>query len=165
MNIVILTGNVTTIWDNMPKNMRITIADNYRDKTTFVPVVCFGNNAEWVRRNIQKGDHVNVQATVGTYKGRDGIERVTVIAQRITFEGYRNPRKQSQSQYNTYNTPNNYNQQRIAMPQTTDPQEFVPLEVPQEFIPLEFEQNAAQPQNDIRQTSIIDDLLADKDNM
>lgn len=81
--------------------MKISIADNYKENTTYIPIMLFNNNAEWTIRNVQVGDHINVQATIGTYKDSAGTERVSIIGQRISFEGYKNPKKQNTRQNQT----------------------------------------------------------------
>lgn len=94
MNIAIITGNVTKVWNDAPGRAKISIADNYKENTTYIPVMLFNQNADWAVRNVQVGDHINVQATIGTYKDSAGTERVSIIGQRISFEGYKNPKKQ-----------------------------------------------------------------------
>lgn len=91
MNIVILTGNVCNIYDNQ-HNVKITIADNYKDRTDYIKVALFKNQAEFARKFIKIGDHVAVQGRVSTYNSNTG-EALGITAHEISFEGYKNPNK------------------------------------------------------------------------
>ena len=99
MNLVIVTGNVCQVYDN-GNNVRISIADNYKDTTTYIPIFLFSGNAEFAKKYIVKGDHVSIEGRIGNYKGNDGKEHLTIIANRINFEGYRNPNKGKTTVYN-----------------------------------------------------------------
>ena len=92
MNLTILTGNIAKIYNN-DTNARMMIADNYKEKATFIPVSLYGPLANHVLRYMEAGDHVSVVGRVSTYKTPNGEERVSIIASRVSFEGYKNPRK------------------------------------------------------------------------
>ena len=110
MNTVILTGNVTSIYDNAT-NIKVTIADNYKENTTFIPVTFFNENTcKFIRKYIKTGDHVSVEnARIGSYKDNNGKECLSVIGTIINFEGYINPKKNSTNvQETTSNETNNF---------------------------------------------------------
>ena len=92
MNTVILSGNVSQKYDN-GTNVRLSIADNYKDKTVFIPVTLYDNNAVFAREHIEKGDHISIEGRLGIYKTQDNREIVSIIAHRVSFEGYKNPHK------------------------------------------------------------------------
>lgn len=96
MNIVTLTGNVTSIYDNAT-NIKVTVADNYKDKTTFIPVTFFNENTcNFIRKYVRVGDHIGIEnARLGSYKDNQNKECLSVIGATINFEGYRNPNKNS----------------------------------------------------------------------
>lgn len=91
MNIVILSGNVCSVYDNS-HNVKITIADNYKERTDYIQVALFNNQAEFARKYIKVGDHISVRGRISTYKGNKG-ETMGVNATEINFEGYKNPSK------------------------------------------------------------------------
>lgn len=92
MNLVILSGNVCTMFDNQ-HNMRLTIADNYKDNTDYITVTLFSNQAEFARKYITKGDHVSIEGRITTYKDNSGKDVMGITAKNISFEGYKNPKK------------------------------------------------------------------------
>lgn len=110
MNICILSGNITKIYDNSPSHIKIYIADNYRDKVTFIPVLLFNNNMMWAKNYLSIGDHISVTGVVGNYRDNNNVERVSIIAHQVRFEGYKNPRKAQYAQPRPYqsNEPTNY---------------------------------------------------------
>ena len=77
MNTVILTGNVCSMFDNNT-NIRLTIADNYKDNTDYITVTLFNNQMEFARKYMKVGDHIAIQGRISTYKNN---------------MGYRNPNK------------------------------------------------------------------------
>lgn len=87
MNIVILSGKVANKFDN-GGNVRFTIADNYKDHTTFITVTAFSNTADFVRRYINIGDSISIEGRVGNYTDNGGQERISIIANKVNFEGY-----------------------------------------------------------------------------
>ena len=102
MNKVIITGNVTAKYDN-GTNVRITIADNYKDGTNFIPVTLFDQNAKFVKKFVNIGDHIYVDGAISSSetKGEDGKKRNKVFIQvwRVGFEGFRNPNKDKNPSY------------------------------------------------------------------
>ena len=92
MNTVILSGNVSQKFDN-GNNVRLSIADSYKDKTAFIPITLYDNNADFARNHIEKGDHISIEGRIGIYKTQDNREVVSIIAHRVNFEGYKNPHK------------------------------------------------------------------------
>ena len=94
MNILILTGNVCSIYDNTT-NMRITIADNFKDKTDYIKVTLFENQMNFAKKYVKIGDHVAIQGRITTYKDNSGKETMGIVASNISFEGYRNPKKEN----------------------------------------------------------------------
>lgn len=92
MNSVILSGNVANIYINN-NNVKMVLADRYKDKTSFIPITCFGNTAEFVQRYFKIGDHVAIQGRLGMYKDSCNRETIDVIADRVSFEGYRKPQQ------------------------------------------------------------------------
>ena len=92
MNTVILSGNVSQKFDN-GTNVRLSIADSYKDKTVFIPVTLYDNNADFARKHIEKGDHISIEGRLGIYRTQDNKEIVSVIVHRVRFEGYKNPHK------------------------------------------------------------------------
>lgn len=95
MNIVILSGNVCSMYDNT-NNVKITIADNFKDRTDYIKVALFKNQADFARKYIKIGDHISVQGRISTYNSNTG-EAMGVIANEINFEGYKNPNKKDTS--------------------------------------------------------------------
>lgn len=97
MNLVILSGNVSQIWVNdgdNTHNVKVCIADNYRtkdgsDKAIYIPIMCYDRNADWATKHLKKGDHISVQGILTTYRNNNGAEVLSVIARRISFEGYK----------------------------------------------------------------------------
>lgn len=92
MNLAILSGNVCTMFDNQ-HNVRLTIADNYKDNTDYITVTLFSNQAEFARKYITKGDHVSIEGRITTYKDNTGRDVIGITAKNISFEGYKNPKK------------------------------------------------------------------------
>ena len=92
MNTVILTGNVCSMFDNNT-NIRLTIADNYKDNTDYITVTLFNNQMEFARKYMKVGDHIAIQGRISTYKNNMGKEIMGITANNICFEGYRNPNK------------------------------------------------------------------------
>ena len=92
MNTVILTGNVCSMFDNNT-NIRLTIADNYKDNTDYITVTLFNNQMEFARKYMKVGDHIAIQGRISTYKNNMGKEIMGITANNINFEGYRNPNK------------------------------------------------------------------------
>lgn len=88
MNLTIITGNVTQIYENSASHIKIIVADNYKEKTTYIPIMCFEKQATWAIRNLRAGDHIMVKAHVGTYTGNDGTTKISIIAETISYEGY-----------------------------------------------------------------------------
>lgn len=93
MNNVILSGNVANIYINN-NNVKIVLADRYKDKTSFIPVTCFGTTAQFVQNYFKIGDHVAVNGRLGSYKDSCNRETIDVIADRVSFEGYSKPQKE-----------------------------------------------------------------------
>lgn len=102
MNKVIITGNVTAKYDN-GTNVRITIADNYKDGTNFIPVTLFDQNADFVKKFVNIGDHIYIDGALSSTEtqGEDGKKRNKVFIQcwRVGFEGFRNPNKDKNPSY------------------------------------------------------------------
>lgn len=96
MNTVILTGNVCSMFDNNT-NIRLTIADNYKDNTDYITVTLFNNQMEFARKYMKVGDHIAIQGRISTYKNNMGKEIMGITANNISFEGYRNPNKNANS--------------------------------------------------------------------
>ena len=94
MNILILTGNVCSIYDNTT-NMRITIADNFKDKTDYIKVTLFENQMNFAKKYVKIGDHIAIQGRNTTYKDNSGRETMGIVASNISFEGYKNPKKEN----------------------------------------------------------------------
>lgn len=92
MNTVILTGNVCSMFDNNT-NIRLTIADNYKENTDYITVTLFNNQMEFARKYMKVGDHIAIQGRISTYKNNMGKETMGITANNISFEGYRNPNK------------------------------------------------------------------------
>lgn len=92
MNLAILSGNVCTMFDNQ-HNVRLTIADNYKDNTDYITVTLFSNQADFARKYITKGDHVSIEGRITTYKDNTGKDIMGITAKNISFEGYKNPKK------------------------------------------------------------------------
>lgn len=93
MNFVILTGNVSQMWVNNDRNVKVCIADNYAtkegNKTIYIPIMCYDKNAEWAAKHVKVGDHISVQGIISSYKNNSGNECLSIIARRIGFEGYK----------------------------------------------------------------------------
>lgn len=88
MNVVILTGNIASIYDNTD-NVKITIADNYKDRTDFIAVTVFGTSANFARQYLKIGDHISIQGRVTTYKDNIGRTIMSIVANTVSFEGYK----------------------------------------------------------------------------
>lgn len=104
MNTVILTGNVCSMFDNNT-NIRLTIADNYKDNTDYITVTLFNNQMEFARKYMKVGDHIAIQGRISTYKNNMGKEIMGITANNISFEGYKNPSKKAVEE-NTYSNVN-----------------------------------------------------------
>ena len=105
MNTVILTGNVCSMFDNNT-NIRLTIADNYKDNTDYITVTLFNNQMEFARKYMKVGDHIAIQGRISTYKNNMGKEIMGITANNISFEGYKNPSKKAVEE-NTFSSVNN----------------------------------------------------------
>lgn len=93
MNEVIVTGNITSIFEN-EGNTKVTVADNYKDTTTFIPCTFFSENTrQFIKKYMIKGDHVAIKGRIGNYKDNSGKETLSIVAHEINFEGYKNPTK------------------------------------------------------------------------
>lgn len=103
MNKFILTGNVSALYDN-GTNVRITVADNYKDGTNFIPVTLFDKKAVFARNNIKIGDHIYIDGSIG-YKEvvnpetQEKTSKIFVQCWQIGFEGYKNPNASKAPQY------------------------------------------------------------------
>ena len=80
------------MFDNQ-HNVRLTIADNYKDNTDYITVTLFGSQAEFARKYITKGDHVSIEGRITTYNDNTGNDIMGITAKNISFEGYKNPKK------------------------------------------------------------------------
>lgn len=102
MNKVLITGNVTSKYDN-GTNVRITIADNYKDGTNYIPVTLFDQKADFAKKFINIGDHVYIEGAVGCKQRQNnaGKQENSLFIQcwSIGFEGYRNPNKDKNPSY------------------------------------------------------------------
>lgn len=93
MNEVIVTGNITSIFENAG-NTKVTVADNYKDTTTFIPCTFFSENTrQFINKYMVAGDHVAIKGRIGNYKDNFGKETLSIVAHEINFEGYKNPAK------------------------------------------------------------------------
>ena len=93
MNEVIVTGNITSIFENAG-NTKVTVADNYKETTTFIPCTFFSENTrQFIKKYMVTGDHVAIRGRIGNYKDNAGKETLSVVAHEINFEGYKNPSK------------------------------------------------------------------------
>lgn len=93
MNILILSGNIAKIYKNSEKNVKVVIADQYKDHTEFLPVMCFDDKAQWAAAHLEIGDHVTVRGCVGSYDTGTGDRKLSLIAHQVNFEGYPSPRR------------------------------------------------------------------------
>ena len=93
MNILILSGNIAKIYKNSEKNVKVIIADQYKDHTEFLPVMCFDDKAQWAADHLEIGDHVTVRGCVGSYDTGTGDRKLSLIAHQVNFEGYPSPRR------------------------------------------------------------------------
>lgn len=102
MNKILITGNVTSKYDN-GTNVRITIADNYKDGTNYIPVTLFDQKADFAKKFINIGDHVYIEGALGCRQRQDnnGKQENSLFVQcwSIGFEGYRNPNKDRNPSY------------------------------------------------------------------
>lgn len=107
MNKVILTGNVTAKYDN-ETNVRITIADNFKTGTSFIPITLFDQKADFVRKFVNIGDHIYVEGALSSTESQDegGKKKNKLFVQcwSIGFEGFRNPNKDKNPSYSAENT-------------------------------------------------------------
>ena len=95
------------------------LADNFKERSDYIPISLFGKMAEHVLKYMQVGDHISIEGRVSTYRDNLNNERVTIIANRVNFEGYKNPKK-SAINNNTSNEPINH--------QIQEENGFIPLE-------------------------------------
>lgn len=93
MNVLILSGNIAKIYKNSEKNVKVVIADQYKDHTEFLPVMCFDDKARWAADHLEIGDHVTVHGCVGSYDTGTGDRKLSLVAHKISFEGYPSPRR------------------------------------------------------------------------
>jgi single-strand DNA-binding protein len=58
--------------------MRFTVATNYKDKTDWHNVVCFGKTAE-IQCNLKKGDYVCLDGSISyrPYTDKDGNKKIS----------------------------------------------------------------------------------------
>lgn len=99
MNIVIISGKFANIFDNIT-NVRFTIAEKYKDKTQFITITAFGNNAEFIKKYVKKGDHISVEGRIDVYTNNFGKETLSLVANTINFEGYQKP-KETKTEHQT----------------------------------------------------------------
>ena len=92
MNTVILSGNISQKFDN-GNNVKISIADTYKDKTVFIPITLYEHNAEFARKYLEPGDHISIEGRISMYENAEGKKGISIIAHRVNFEGYKNPHK------------------------------------------------------------------------
>jgi single-stranded DNA-binding protein len=107
MNKFILTGNVASLYDN-GNNVRLTIADNFKDGTAFIPVTLFDQKAVFARNNLKIGDHIWLDGALSEIEVTDpetGERRKKLAVQvwALGFEGYKNPHGNSAPQYGAAN--------------------------------------------------------------
>lgn len=96
MNLFIVTGNIAKMYQNSPENVKLVIADQYKDRTEFISVMLFGERAAWATKWIQVGDHVLAQGSIGSYDSGSGSRKMSLVAHKICFEGYPSPRRRSE---------------------------------------------------------------------
>lgn len=96
MNLVILSGKVANKYDN-GGNVRLTIAEKYKQNTQFISVTTFGNTANFVRTYVNIGDAISIEGRMDTFKGNDGKERLSIVANTVNFEGYQRPKERVQN--------------------------------------------------------------------
>lgn len=95
MNKVIVTGNISSIYENAG-NTKVTIADNYKERTTFIPCTVFTESTrKFIKTYMSTGDHIAIEGRIGSYRDNSGKETISVIAESVNFEGYKNPSKQA----------------------------------------------------------------------
>lgn len=98
MNVVVLSGNVTQVYDNRSYT-KFIIADNRADGyTNYIPVCVFDQQKDFVDKYVKIGDHVSVYGYVSVYRDGD-TQRISINASRVNFEGYRNPKKPAGQQF------------------------------------------------------------------
>ncbi|MEW5950674.1 MAG: single-stranded DNA-binding protein [Elusimicrobia bacterium] len=83
-------GSAVCLFDVAVNRRYLDKASNeWKDDTTFVPVVAWGQIAERCKDKLKKGSPVHVEGrlTSGEYTGKDGVNRKTlkVVANRIQF--------------------------------------------------------------------------------
>ena len=93
MNQFIISGKIAKMYKNSDKNVKVIIADQYRDITSFIPVMCFDEKATWATEHLMTGDHVLARGVVGLYDAGTGEKKISLIAHQISFEGYPSPRR------------------------------------------------------------------------
>ena len=93
MNKVILVGNVgeSPIYRELGNDKYVAhfnLATDYRNKTEWHKVVCFGSQAEFVHKYCEKGKRLAVEGRLETRKwqDKDGVDRYTteIIASEVT---------------------------------------------------------------------------------
>lgn len=102
MNKVLITGNVTSKYDN-GTNVRITVADNYKNGTNYIPVTLFDQKADFAKKFINIGDHICIEGAIGCKQRQNEVGKqensLFVQCWSISFEGYRNPNKDKNPSY------------------------------------------------------------------
>lgn len=89
INQVILTGTVCNMYDNA-NSIKLVIAQNYKDKSTFLPVMVNSNSGMvFIKRYVTKGSYISIIGTIGTYKNNAGHDTLCIYARSINFEGYK----------------------------------------------------------------------------
>ena len=116
MNLVIITGNLVKIYQNSETQVKIVVADTYKDNTTYIPVMCFKHNATWAMRNLQVADHISITGCVGTYKSSTGGEHLSIIAHQISYEGYPSTSRKQQKAKNYESAVSSDWTKPVAMP-------------------------------------------------
>ena len=102
MNQFIISGKIAKIYKNSDKNVKIIIADQYRDMTSFIPVMCFDEKATWATEHLMTGDHILARGVVGLYDTGTGEKKISLITHQVSFEGYPSPRRRENADQ-TYN--------------------------------------------------------------
>lgn len=93
MNRVILYGRVSQKSElrktsNETPVINITIATGYGDKVTFVPVVCWGKQADMVNAYVDKGDRLAIEGHISSNKNTRNDQNIIeykVTADMITL--------------------------------------------------------------------------------
>lgn len=98
MNSVVLIGrlarDVEMRYNGENPVARMTIAvdrDNKDEKADFIPIVCFGKQAEICERYLAKGRQIAIEGRIqtGSYKNKDGetVYATNVVARKVEFLG------------------------------------------------------------------------------